>query len=300
MATNTLSIGSRLSWINYFIKLNNAVDSNIKKACKLNITQARILLYLATHESMPIGDVGRAIFLKASTITASADRLFDDGYITRSYDDVDRRHVFIEITDAGREVVKEYVSAVYKAFEEDCAPAAEEKRPELRKLMMPASSKSFFGSEVSLEEAAKVLGSSLKLDKSAKELEDDATRVLVIESINCYLAKLTIFERGFDLTLNEARILRTLGNDNRGTRLKDLSASINIRPNVASLAIRTLTDRNLINRPCNPKDRRAANVTLSRKGSRMLHDSKGDYCELFDACYPALESHEITEFFPEQ
>ncbi|MGN0073022.1 MAG: MarR family transcriptional regulator [Coriobacteriales bacterium] len=298
MATNTLSNGSRLDWINYFIKANNAVDSNFKDATKLNITHARTLLYMATHEPMPIGEIGRALSLKASTITASADRLFDEGLMTRSYDNDDRRHVFIAITDAGRQVAAKYLEAVRKAFEEDCTAAAVEGRAELRSLLLPGSSQTFFGEGVSLQEAGAILGSSLGLDGSPAELEVDATRILVIESVNAYLAQLVIFERGLDLTLNEARILRTLGNDNRGTRLKDLSASINIRPNVASLAIRTLTDRNLINRPCNPKDRRAANVTLGRKGSRLLHESRKDFCDLFDSYYPGLAEHKTEEYFP--
>ena len=77
-----------------------------------------------------------------------------------------------------------------------------------------------------------------------------------------------------------------------------LSAAINIRPNVASLSIRTLTDRNLITRVPNPKDRRAANVTLSRKGARFVHATKGELIDIFDSCYPALAERETLEFFP--
>lgn len=297
MATADMSIGSRLDWINYFVKLNNAAEANLKKACKLNITQARILLYLATHDSKPIGDVGSSLFLKASTTTASANCLFDEGYITRSNDDLDRRHVFIAITDAGREVVKEYLPALLKAFEEDYKPSLEDNHAELYQLLRPASSGNFFGADVSLQDAAILLGTSLNLNKTPKELEDDVSRVLVIESINFFLGKMAKFDSSLGLSHNEARILRTLGNDNKGMRLKDLSASVNIRPNVASLAIRSLTNRSLINRPCNPKDRRAANVTLSRKGARLLQDTKKDYCGLFDDCYPGLAEHKVNEYF---
>ena len=78
----------------------------------------------------------------------------------------------------------------------------------------------------------------------------------------------------------------------------NLSAAIKIRPNVASLSIRTLEDRNLITRVPNPKDRRAANVTLSRKGARFVHATKGELIDIFDSCYPALAERETLEFFP--
>ena len=68
--------------------------------------------------------------------------------------------------------------------------------------------------------------------------------------------------------------------------------------NMASLSIRTLTDRNLITRVPNPKDRRAANVTLSRKGARFVHATKGELIDIFDSCYPALAERETLEFFP--
>lgn len=299
MASADLSIGSRLDWINHFVRLNNSIDKNVKESCGLNITQARILFYIGTHEPHPIGNVGTSLFLKPSTITAAVNHLVDDGYISRAYDDLDRRNVYINITDKGIGITPNFIPAVRKAFEVDCPSPYPEKIEELNKLLLPASSHVFFDTdEEDITSIATRIASDLHLDQSQDEIIQHITRVLIVESITYFISKMTEFERTMDLSPNEARILRVLGNNNKGMRLKDLSAFINIRPNVASLSIRTLTDRNLINRACNSKDRRAANVTLSRKGSRFVHDTKDELCEIFDTCFPGLSSHEFSEFFP--
>lgn len=299
MAAADLSIGNRLDWINRFILLHNCVDKNIRAACGINITQARILFYIGTHDVQPIGNVGTALFLKPSTITAAVNHLVDGGYVSRSFDDVDRRNVYIAITQKGIEITPNFIPAVRKAFNEDCPLAYAEKHLELRELLLPTSSHVFFDrEEEDVDAIAARIAQDLSLDYSQEQIVQHIMSVLIVENISYFLTRMTEYERALNLSPNEARILRVLGNNNTGTRLKDLSAAINIRPNVASLSIRTLTDRNLITRVPNPKDRRAANVTLSRKGARFVHATKGELIDIFDSCYPALAERETLEFFP--
>ena len=299
MAAAVLSIGNRLDWINHFILLNNCVDKNIRASCGLNITQARILFYIGTHEVQPIGNVGTALFLKPSTITAAVNHLVDAGYVSRSFDDVDRRNVYIAITQKGIEITPNFIPAVRKAFVEDCPLVYEDKRLDLRELLLPSSSHVFFDrEEEDVDSIAARIAQDLSLDYSQEQIVQHIVRVLIVENISYFLTRMTEYERALNLSPNEARILRVLANNNTGTRLKDLSAAIKIRPNVASLSIRTLADRNLITRVPNPKDRRAANVTLSRKGARFVHATKGELIDIFDSCYPALAERETLEFFP--
>lgn len=299
MAAADLSIGNRLDWINRFILLHNCVDKNIRTACGLNITQSRILFYIGTHEVQPIGNVGTALFLKPSTITAAVNHLVDAGYVSRSFDDVDRRNVYISITQKGIDITPNFIPAVRKAFVEDCPLSYEEKHLDLRELLLPTSSHVFFDrEEEGVDAIAARIAQDLSLDYSQEQIVQHIMCVLIIENISYFLTRMTEYERALNLSPNEARILRLLGNNNTGTRLKDLSAAINIRPNVASLSIRTLIDRNLITRVPNPKDRRAANVTLSRKGARFVHATKGELIDIFDSCYPTLAERETLEFFP--
>lgn len=299
MTAADFSIGSRFDWINLFTKLHIDVDKNIQKSCGVNITQARILFYLATHELQPIGNVGLALFLKPSTITASANHLFDDGYISRSFNEADRRNIYIHITEKGIGITPSFIPAVRKAFEEDCPLAFEEKQDELRRLLLPASSHIFFDTdEEDVASIAARIAKDLHLDQSQDEIITHISRVLIIESISFFLSKMTEFERKHNLSPNEARILRMLSNDNSGMILKDLSAAINIRPNVASLSVRTLLIRGLINRVPNEKDRRAAQVTLSEKGVRFVQGIKDELFEIFDSSFPGLSGREVSEFFP--
>lgn len=298
MTADNLSIGPRLDWINHFINLQNYVDKNTKELCGLNITQSRILFYIATHEPRPIGSVGTSLFLKPSTITAATNHLVDDGYISRAFGVLDRRTVDLDITDKGIETTSNYIPAVRKAFEQDCSPVFPEKRDELRKLLLPASSHVFFGTNSKeITAIATRIASDLHLNLGQDEIVEHITRVLVIESISYFLSKTAEINSGLDLSPNEARILQVLSNDNSGMRLKELSAAINIRPNVASLSIRTLSDRDLIERAVDRKDRRAASVKLSRKGARLAGRANEMLRETFDACYPGLAERELSEFF---
>lgn len=298
MSAADLSIGSRLDWTNYFYKIYNSVDRNLRKNCGANITQARILLYLATHETTPIGAVGKNLALKPSTITASVNRIVNDGYINRSLDELDRRLVHISITEDGLGAVPAYLLAFRKAFEEDCPAALKKKRNTLRKLLLPASSQIFFGEQTSLEDATERVAKAINLDADREEMLEHVTRVLIVESVSHYLAKLAEFDSRHDLSLNEARMLRVLGNDNKGMRIKEVSSYLNIRPNVASLSVGTLSDRGLINRAVLLEDRRSTNLKLTRKGARLVRDTRDELCEIFDSCFPTgLCEREVSEFF---
>ena len=108
-----------------------------------------------------------------------------------------------------------------------------------------------------------------------------------------------LLSNGFtlDLSPNEARILRALGNDNSGMKLKDISSFLNIRSNVASMSIRTLEDNGFIDRGRDREDRRAARVMLTPQGTKLMGDTREEYCELFDNCFPGISQHELSEFF---
>ena len=298
MAASELSVGTRLDWINHFINVANAVDHNVKKACGLNITQGRILFYISTHELMTIGNVGTMLFLKASTITASVNKLVDEGYISRSHDDADRRNVFIASTRKGIEVTPSFIPAVRKAYEEDVPRPRPERLPELRTLLLPASSRIFFDTEVeSFEHIAARVAKTLNLDETQDEIVTHISRVLAIESISYFMSKMAEFDSMLGLTPNEARILRALGNDNSGMKLKDISTFLNIRSNVASMSIRTLEDNGYIDRGRDREDRRAARVTLTAHGTKLMADTRDEYCEIFDTCFPGISQHEFSEFF---
>lgn len=299
MATSNLPFGYRLEWTNHFINVSNAVDRNVREACDLNITQGRILFYVATHELMTIGNVGSALFLKASTVTAAVNNLVKRGYLKRIHDDeVDRRNVYIAATEEGVAITPRFIPMMRRAFIEEVPDVRPECVDELRTLLFPASSRIFFDTEAeSFEAIAKRVAHMLNLDLSQEEVVAHISRVLVVEAICYFLSKLSEFDSKVGLAPNEARILRELGNDNSGLKLKEISALLNIRSNVASMSIRTLEDAELIVRGRDREDRRAAKVTLDTKGKKIIKDNSQEFCELFDHCWPGIAPHRLSEFF---
>lgn len=299
MATAKLPFGNRLGWTNHFISVSNAVDRNVREACGLNITQGRILFYVATHETMTVGTVGSALFLKASTVTAAINNLVNCGYLTRIHDEkLDRRNVYVAVTEEGIAVTPSFIPVILKAFDQDVPTPRPERVDELRTLLLPASSRIFFDTEAeSFEEIASRVGETLRLDSSQKEIATHISRVLSIEAICYFLSKLSEYDSQNGLSPNEARILRELGNDNSGLRLKDLSARLNIRSNVASMSIRTLEDDAFIVRGRDREDRRAAKVTLDTKGKKLINAEAENFCELFDNCWPGISQHKVEDFF---
>ncbi|MGN0073280.1 MAG: MarR family winged helix-turn-helix transcriptional regulator [Coriobacteriales bacterium] len=298
MATTALPFGHRLEWTNHFMNIANAVDRNVRQDCDLNITQGRILFYVATHEVMTIGNVGSALFLKASTVTAAVNVLVKRGFIKRIHDDeVDRRNVYIAATEEGVAVTPSFIPLMRRVFVEEVPDVRPERVEKLRELLLPASSRIFFDTEAeSFADIAQRVAGMVGLDCSQEEVVAHISRVLVVEAICYFLSKLSEFDSKVGLAPNEARILRELGNDNSGLKLKEISALLNIRSNVASMSIRTLEDAELIVRGRDREDRRAAKVTLDAKGERIIKEHANEFCELFDQCWPGLSSYATNEF----
>ena len=56
-------------------------------------------------------------------------------------------------------------------------------------------------------------------------------------------------------------------------------------------------DNGYIDRGRDREDRRAARVTLTAHGTKLMGDTRDEYCEIFDTCFPGISQHEFSEFF---
>jgi DNA-binding MarR family transcriptional regulator len=61
---------------------------------------------ISQSEKLTHGQLGKTMYLHPSTITGLVDRLESKGLVRRSRDSVDRRVVTVELTEAGRELVR--------------------------------------------------------------------------------------------------------------------------------------------------------------------------------------------------
>lgn len=290
------SIGTRLDWINYMVSLSRNIDKISRRDYKLNITQSRILMYVATHEVQPIGNIATALFLKASTITASMDILEKKGFVERSMTSDDKRHVCVGITDAGREVAPHYIFILQDIFANVAKNFSPSSYPQLLKIVDQFIATNVCYADLNIDEELESITSNLETGLSDEELILHIRRAFIIEVISYFLARASIYDRQSNLSINEGRIMRTLGNSKKGLRLSTISDFISIRPNVATVSVSALLEKDLVKRDVDPYDRRAACVTLTREGKKLLSVNNPGYCNMFDNCFPGLADVDYHDF----
>lgn len=72
------------------------------KELGLTYTQYIVFLVLWERDGIPVGELGRRLYLDNGTLTPLLKKLEAAGYLTRSRDQADERVVTVALTDAGR------------------------------------------------------------------------------------------------------------------------------------------------------------------------------------------------------
>lgn len=74
----------------------------------LNLTspQYHMLRFLSVKGPSKVKDLAEKMEVKSSAITVMIDRLIQNNYVIRHHDSQDRRVIFINLTDEGREVIQ--------------------------------------------------------------------------------------------------------------------------------------------------------------------------------------------------
>ncbi len=72
------------------------------KELGLTYTQYIVFLVLWEKDGIPVGELGRRLYLDNGTLTPLLKKLESAGYLTRSRDKIDERVVIVTLTDAGR------------------------------------------------------------------------------------------------------------------------------------------------------------------------------------------------------
>ncbi|MFI5608897.1 MarR family winged helix-turn-helix transcriptional regulator [Amycolatopsis sp. NPDC051903] len=90
--------------------------------------QVRLLVVLDSLGRVPSARVAEAMGVNASSVTRLADKLEAHGYVERGEDEHNRTVVTIEVTQAGREVVKGVLTRRHQALGDLLAQLAPEDR----------------------------------------------------------------------------------------------------------------------------------------------------------------------------
>lgn len=72
------------------------------KELGLTYTQYIVFLVLWEKDGIPVGELGRRLYLDNGTLTPLLKKLESAGYLTRARDKIDERVVIVTLTDQGR------------------------------------------------------------------------------------------------------------------------------------------------------------------------------------------------------
>lgn len=84
----------------------------------LTTSQFLVLLNISESGELTIGGIAKRVNLSQATVTSIVDRLAEAGLVARQRGDSDKRKVFVQLTEAGRELVERTPSALQERFAE--------------------------------------------------------------------------------------------------------------------------------------------------------------------------------------
>lgn len=70
-------------------------------------SQSHLVFMLERRGKLRMSELAEALQLTAGAVTSASDKLIEGGYVARTRDEKDRRVVYLEITDAGRQTMAE-------------------------------------------------------------------------------------------------------------------------------------------------------------------------------------------------
>ncbi|MBH0162514.1 MULTISPECIES: MarR family winged helix-turn-helix transcriptional regulator [Fictibacillus] len=95
----------RLEKVHYIVSKRLHPEIAIEK--ELTKTQFVLLKTLCIRNKWTVSKLADYMGVKPSAITVGADRLYKRGFVSRYRSDLDRRIVYLEITDDGHEILRE-------------------------------------------------------------------------------------------------------------------------------------------------------------------------------------------------
>ncbi|MFD1356471.1 MarR family winged helix-turn-helix transcriptional regulator [Fictibacillus halophilus] len=95
----------RLERVHYIVSKRLHPEIAIEK--ELTKTQFVLLKTLCVRNKWTVSKLAEYMGVKPSAITVGADRLYKRGFVSRYRSELDRRIVYLEITDEGHEILRE-------------------------------------------------------------------------------------------------------------------------------------------------------------------------------------------------
>lgn len=102
-------------WLRLFASttlIENEIRSRLREQFAFTLPRFDLLAQLdRAHDGLSLGEISRRLMVSAANITAIVEKLVEDGYITRSQSQLDRRTQIIRMTHAGRSAFRTMATA---------------------------------------------------------------------------------------------------------------------------------------------------------------------------------------------
>ena len=115
-------------------KIIRAVDifsKKLKDNYGLNSSQISCLMQLSNQQPISISQLSKSVLLSPSMLTIITDQLESKGYVRRNRKSNDRRVIFIELTENGKEVIKNAPTSLQQKLTDGLKKLSEGEKEEI-------------------------------------------------------------------------------------------------------------------------------------------------------------------------
>lgn len=112
--SNGYMIASLIREINS--KLNNSIKNEFKET-SLTVPQIMVIKAVARYKKLKVSEISKEINLVNSTVSGIIDRLEKQDIVRRVRSEEDRRIVYIELSNKGDEIIKNYRHIINNFFD---------------------------------------------------------------------------------------------------------------------------------------------------------------------------------------
>lgn len=121
-ATDMDKLNEALISIRRILRATELHGKALRGATGLKTSQLLVLQALEEEPELTVGEITGQVHMAQASVTAIVARLEEMGLVTRTRGTTDKRKVFVNLTDAGHEVLEQAPEALHQRFAEQFEP----------------------------------------------------------------------------------------------------------------------------------------------------------------------------------
>lgn len=119
-ASHALTSGEIAQLLTEYHLVHRNLFKSLLKSTTMPLTQYHILSILERSRNMRMGEISQLMAISRPNLTPLVDKLVNLGYVDRIPDNHDRRVIYINITDSGREALEDEHAVIEQNVDNFC------------------------------------------------------------------------------------------------------------------------------------------------------------------------------------